>query len=113
MSVKQQKTFSRRLLGLLLALAILVPSLWGFGNKFVELIRIYRGDVDGAFAVAPITNYILASTGFLFLFFWAAANGMFRDIERPKYMLLENERRLDAPQRRRFWQNEENLHVRR
>jgi len=113
MNAAPKKSFRRRFLGLLLALAILIPSLWGFGNKFVELVRIYRGDVDGAFAVAPITNYILASTGFLFLFFWAASNGMFRDIERPKYMMLENERQLDAPQRRRFWLNEENLHVRR
>jgi len=29
------------------------------------------------------------------LFFWAAANGMFHDIERPKYTMLDNERRLD------------------
>ncbi len=61
-------TYRRRLLGLLLAGVILIPSLLGFGNKFLELIRIYRGDADGAFAVAPITNYILASTGFLLLF---------------------------------------------
>ena len=88
---KTCQTYRRRLLGLLLAAVILIPSLLGFGNKFIELIRIYRGDADGAFAVAPITNYILASTGFLLLFFWAAANGMFRDIERPKYAMLEND----------------------
>ncbi len=44
--------YRRGLLGLLLALVILVPSLLGFGNKFLELIRIYRGDADGAFAVS-------------------------------------------------------------
>jgi hypothetical protein len=105
--------YRRRLLGLLLALVILVPSLLGFGNKFLELIRIYRGDADGAFAVAPITNYILASTGFLLLFFWAAGNGMFRDIERPKYAMLENERRLDKPQQGQpRWLDEEPPYVR-
>jgi nitrogen fixation-related uncharacterized protein len=105
--------YRRRLLGLLLALVILIPSLLGFGNKFLELIRIYRGDADGAFAVAPITNYILASTGFLFLFFWAASNGMFRDIEGPKYAMLENERRLDQPRRTQpFWLDEEPPYVR-
>lgn len=105
--------YRRRLLGLLLALVILIPSMIGFGNKFLELIRIYRGDADGAFAVAPITNYILASTGFLFLFFWAAGNGMFRDIERPKYAMLENERRLDKPQKAQpRWLDEEPPYVR-
>ncbi len=73
----------------LLALLILIPSLWGFGSKFLEFIAIYRGEVDGAFAVAPILNYLLASLGFLMLFCWAVFNGMFHDIERPKYTMLE------------------------
>lgn len=80
----------------LLALVILIPSLYGFGSKFYEFVALYRGDSDGAFAVAPIVNYLLASAGFLLLFGWAAANGMFHDIERPKHQLLETEQRLDA-----------------
>ncbi len=86
----------RRWLTLALALGILLPSLWGFGTKFVELVRLTQGDAEGAFAIAPVVNYLLASTGFLLLFFWAAANGMFRDVEGPKYTMLETERRLDA-----------------
>ena len=79
----------------LLAVMILIPSLWGFGSKFVEFVQLYRGQADGAFAVMPILNYLLASFGFLLLLFWAMLNGMFRDIERPKHTLLENEKRLD------------------
>jgi NADH:ubiquinone oxidoreductase subunit 5 (subunit L)/multisubunit Na+/H+ antiporter MnhA subunit len=78
-----------------LALAILVPSLWGFGSKFVEFIALYRSNEQGAFAIMPVLNYLLASSGFLMLFCWAVLQGMFRDIERPKYTMLENERRLD------------------
>lgn len=81
------------------AAAILVPSLYGFGSKFVELIRVYQGDADGAFAIAPIVNYLLASAGFLLLFGWAAANGMFRDLERPKLDMLAREAQLDAAER--------------
>jgi hypothetical protein len=77
------------------ALVILIPSLLGFANKFREFILIFRGDVDGVFAISPIMNYLLASLGFFFLFCWAIAHGMFRDLERPKYAMLENERRLD------------------
>lgn len=83
-------------LTLLMAFAILIPSMLGFGSKFVEFIALYRGDVDGAFAISPILNYLLASIGFLCLFGWAAMNGMFRNIEQPKYALLENEARLDG-----------------
>lgn len=84
-----------RWLTLIFAALILIPSLYGFGSKFAEFIAIYRGEVDGAFAIAPILNYLLASTGFLLLFLWAACGGMFHDLERPKYTMLENERLLD------------------
>ena len=90
-----------RLIVLVMALAVLVPSLYGFGTKFLEFVALYRGDVDGAFAISPILNYLLASLGFLCLFVWAAMHGMFHDVEQPKYTLLENEARLnvDAPWR--------------
>ncbi len=74
------------------------PAMFGFGTKFYELIRVFQGDPAGAFAITPIVNYLLAGCGFLLLFAWAARNGMFRDIEAPKFQMLENERRLDASQ---------------
>jgi hypothetical protein len=69
--------------------------MYGFATKFREFILIYRGEVDGVFAITPIINYLLASLGFFFLFCWATTHGMFRDIERPKYDMLETERKLD------------------
>lgn len=95
MKTDQGSPRTRRVVMLLMALAVLVPSLYGFGTKFLEFIALYRGDVDGAFAISPILNYLLASLGFLFLFCWAALGGMFRDIEQPKYTMLENEAQLD------------------
>ena len=80
---------------IILALVILIPSLLGFANKFREFIQIYRGEVDGVFAITPIVNYLLASLGFFCLFCWGIAHGMFHDIERPKYTMLETERKLD------------------
>jgi len=78
-----------------MAVVILVPSMYGFLGKFVEFVHIYRGAKGGEFAVAPILNYLLASTGFFCMLLWAAWNGMFRDVERPKFDFLENERMLD------------------
>jgi hypothetical protein len=81
---------------LVMAVLILVPSLYGFAGKFIEFVHIYRGTGGGEFAVAPILNYLLASAGFFCMLLWAAWNGMFRDIERPKFEFLDNEARIDA-----------------
>ena len=80
---------------LLFAVAVLVPSFYGFSGKFIEFISIFRGDIDGVFAISPIVNYLLASTGFFCLFGWAACQGMFSDVEKPKQTFLETEAMLD------------------
>jgi hypothetical protein len=80
---------------IVLAVLILLPSMYGFVGKFIEFVHIYRGEAGGAFAVAPIMNYLLATLGFFFLLVWAIRNGMFRDVEQPKLRMLENEEILD------------------
>ncbi len=92
---------TRRWLTGLMAALVLAPSLYGFSGKFVEFVRLFRGDPSGLFAISPIMNYLLASLGFLCLFGWAMAQGTFRDIEAPKYSMLEIEAALDARQSRR------------
>lgn len=77
------------------AVCLLAPSLYGFAGKFIEFIHIFRGDVDGVFAITPITNYLFASLGFFCMLCWALGQGMFADIERPKQQLLELEDMLD------------------
>jgi len=96
----------RSVVTLLLAAGILVPSLWGFGTKFYEFVLLARGDVEGVFAVTPVVNYLLASLGFLCLLGWAAANGMFHDIEQPKRTMLDNEARLDTTLDNHFSSND-------
>jgi hypothetical protein len=95
-TLKPDRSRLRTIVNWLFVVAILAPSLWGFGMKFREFVLLARGDVEGVFAVTPVINYLLASLGFLSLFGWAAANGMFYDIEEPKHTMLENEQRLDA-----------------
>lgn len=83
---------------ILFAVLILVPCFIGFGNKLREFILLYRGQVDGVFAISPIVNYLLASLGFFFLFWWGIFNGMFAHIEDPKRDFLKQEWALDAAQ---------------
>jgi NADH:ubiquinone oxidoreductase subunit 4 (subunit M) len=79
-----------------LAVLILLPSMYGFVGKFIEFVYIFRGEPGGEFAVAPIMNYLLASLGFFCLLLWAAANGMWRDVEQAKLDMLEREKLLDG-----------------
>jgi hypothetical protein len=75
---------------------VLIPTILGFANKFLDLILVVQGDEEGAFAVTPIVNYLLATMGFLCLLIWTAMQGAFRDLDRPSVVMLENQRRLDG-----------------
>lgn len=82
-----------------MTVVIVIAGVYGFGSKLEEFVRALLDDnraPGGEFVFIPVLNYFLASSGFVFLFIWAALNGMFRDIERPKYDMLERERQLDA-----------------
>lgn len=81
---------------IIFAICILIPSMYGFVGKFVELVNVFRGEPGGAFAIAPMLNYLLASAGFLCMLIWATSRGMFHDVERPKHQMLEQEEQLNA-----------------
>lgn len=47
------------------------------------------------FAISPLVTYLIVAAGFACLFLWAFLSGQFRDIEGPKYRMLELQRRID------------------
>lgn len=67
-----------------------------FCIKFYDLIMVAMYVPEGASAVTPIVNYLLAGLGFMCMLGWAAYNGMFHDIEQPKRTMLDNEHKLDG-----------------
>ncbi len=79
----------------LFATLVLVPTILGFANKLLDLVLVVQGDEDGAFAVTPIVNYLLATAGFLCLFVWTATQGAFQNLDEPSHSMMENEHRLD------------------
>jgi nitrogen fixation-related uncharacterized protein len=83
---------------LLFAIVILTPSMIGFVMKFTEFVHTFQGDTQGAFAITPMVNYLLASAGFLCLLLWAGMNGAFWDMEAPKHTMLARELQLDEQQ---------------
>lgn len=78
------------------AAVVLVPTILGFANKFMDLILIVQGDDEGAFAITPIVNYLFATAGFVCLLIWSATQGAFDDLDQPSVAMFENEKRLDA-----------------
>jgi hypothetical protein len=90
------KTHRTHWLTWLFAAIVLIPTILGFANKFLDLILVVQGDEEGAFAVTPIVNYLLATAGFLCLLIWTAMQGAFRDLDGPSTAMLENQRRLDG-----------------
>jgi len=85
---------------LIFAAIFFVPAGAGFGYKLYEFLVVSglkpEGRFeDGRFAIVPLMNYLLVFGGMFCLLIWAIFNGMFKDVEAPKYTMLENERKLD------------------
>jgi len=75
---------------------ILVPAGFKFFEKLYAFIEVLQmPNQEGAFVLVPVLNYFCVFFGMLCLLGWAIANGMFRNVEGPKYTMLETERRLD------------------
>jgi hypothetical protein len=71
------------------AVAVLVIAGLGFVYKMSEFaLTIVKDDVEGFGAVA-VALYLIGMVPLVFLTIWAALTGRFRDIERPKYRMLE------------------------
>lgn len=78
-----------------IATLILVPGAVGFAEKLVQFFHTLDSVDGGRFTLVPLLNYLLIALGFLLLLLWGIARGMFRDIEGPKYVMLERESALD------------------
>ena len=77
------------------AVAVLVIGGLGFTYKMSEFaMTIVKNDVEGFGAVA-VGIYLVGMVPILFLTIWAILTGKFRDIERPKYRLLELDREIE------------------
>ena len=68
----------------------------GFSLKIVEFADDLTTQDGLRFAGVHLLTYGLVAAGFLLLLLFAFLRGHFRDIEEPKYDLLEKERLHDA-----------------
>ena len=69
-----------------------VATLIGGGMFFFKVysfMRTIKKDELAGFAFDPIMIYAFVAIGFLFMLVWAYISGQFKDVERPKYEMLE------------------------
>ena len=67
-----------------------------FCFKLFAFMSTIKKDELAGFAYDPIFIYFFVALGFLFLLVWAYSSGQFKDIERPKFEMLE---RFEAQER--------------
>lgn len=73
------------------SVAMILVAGSAFLMKLIEFTATATREGTGALAsfLIPVLNYLLVAAGFFCLFFWAYFKGHFRDIEAPKYRMLE------------------------
>lgn len=91
-SAKEQRRF--RIWVIVVTLGLMVAGS-GFIFKLVEFIRVAQNQDAEGFAVVPVVMYFLVTSGFICVFIWNYLRGGLRDVEKPKYKLLERHDEID------------------
>jgi cbb3-type cytochrome oxidase maturation protein len=76
-------------------LVMIVIAGGGFLFKLIEFITVFTTDEPFQFAIIPVVTYLLVAAGFGCLFFWAYLSGQFKDVEAPKYRMLQMQDEID------------------
>lgn len=77
--------------------AVILVAGAAFLFKLTEFIIVATSkgpEALGSFLI-PVLNYLFVAAGFLCLFLWAYFTGQFRDVEAPKYRMLELQREIN------------------
>jgi hypothetical protein len=77
------------------AVVVMAVAGLGFAYKMAEfVVTITQDEVQGFGAVA-VATYLIGMLPIVFLTLWGVLSGKFRDIERPKFRLLELDREIE------------------
>ncbi|MCB9853144.1 MAG: hypothetical protein H6819_08610 [Phycisphaerales bacterium] len=93
--IRRVESRAKRITLWVMGLLIIVPGAYGFAEKMRQFILTLNTEEGAGFTIIPIANYFLIAGGMACLFGWAMCNGMFGNVEEPKYTMLDHERELD------------------
>ena len=85
------------------SIAMVLTAGTAFVFKLIEFIHTatMKGPTAMGSFLIPVLNYLLVAAGFALLFLWAWFSGQFRDLEAPKYRMLEMQEQIDRDEARR------------
>ena len=75
--------------------AVLLIAGVGFIYKMTEFAATIANDDIEGFGAMAIGTYLIGVVPIVFLTLWAVFTGKFRDIERPKFRMLEIDREIE------------------
>ena len=62
--------------------------------EFFHVATTSGSQALGSFLI-PVLTYLIVAAGFFSMFMWAYTSGQFRDLEAPKYRMLEQQDQID------------------
>ncbi len=82
---------ARNLFLWIFSIAMIVTAGTAFVFKLIEFVYTALNSGPGALSsfLIPVLTYLLVAAGFACLFLWAYVTGQFKDVEGPKYRMLE------------------------
>ncbi len=75
-----------------MAWAFAIISALALGTLLISIVSLLRSGQLRGYAVLTSLSYLAVALGFLFIITWAFLRGQFRDVEAPKYKVLELEK---------------------
>lgn len=69
-----------------------ILSALALGTLLISIVSLLRSGQLTGYAVLTSLSYLAVALGFLLIITWAFLRGQFRDVEAPKYKVLELEK---------------------
>ena len=73
------------------SILVILLAAGGFGYKLYQFISEAINEKDFSAFLFPVIAYFIVGIGFLLLLIWAFMKGHFKDMEAPKYRMMERE----------------------
>jgi nitrogen fixation-related uncharacterized protein len=83
-----------------LAIGVMIVAGGAFVYKMGEFAMTIANDEVQGFGAVAVTTYLVGMLPIVFFTLWAVVSGRFRDIERPKYRVLELDEELERTGKR-------------
>lgn len=88
---REKTSKSARLFLWVFSILMIVTAGSAFGMKLIDFYVTATREGSSALGsfLVPVMNYLFVAAGFAALFVWAYSRGQFRNVEAPKYRMLE------------------------